>query len=99
MTVPGTCRTALRKLNGVVRYSQGTALDGFALTGMAYWAKWNATNQIPERAVAEGLIGRFGTLNPTDGGDTGRFSLSGPLEPDRATPGSPGRAPTSSATA
>ncbi|KQP43010.1 TonB-dependent receptor [Methylobacterium sp. Leaf104] len=67
----------LAKLNGVVRYSQGTALDGFALTGMAYWAKWNATNQIPERAVAEGLIGRFGSLNPTDGGDTGRFSLSG----------------------
>ncbi|MCJ2033948.1 TonB-dependent receptor [Methylobacterium sp. J-068] len=67
----------LRKLNGVLRYSQGTALDGFAVTGMAYWAKWNATNQIPERAVADGIIGRFGTLNPTDGGDTSRFSLSG----------------------
>ncbi|WP_431311189.1 TonB-dependent receptor [Methylobacterium nigriterrae] len=67
----------LGKLNGVIRYSQGTAADGFALTGMAYWAKWNATNQIAERAVSESLIGRFGTLNPTDGGDTGRFSLSG----------------------
>ncbi|WP_194075107.1 TonB-dependent receptor [Methylobacterium durans] len=67
----------LRKLNGVLRYSQGTATDGFALTGMAYWARWNATNQIPERAVSGGLIGRFDTLNPTDGGDTGRFSLSG----------------------
>lgn len=67
----------LKKLNGVARYSQGTALDGFSVTGMAYWAKWNATNQIPERAVAEGLIGRFGSLDPTDGGDTGRFSLSG----------------------
>ncbi len=67
----------LKKLNGVVRYNQGTALDGLAVTGMAYWAKWNATNQIPERAVAEGIIGRFGTLDPSDGGDTGRFSLSG----------------------
>ena len=67
----------LAKLNGVVRYSQGTALDGFAVTGMAYWAKWNATNQIPERAIAEGIIGRHGTLSPTDGGNTGRFSLSG----------------------
>ncbi|MCE4222713.1 TonB-dependent receptor [Methylobacterium sp. C25] len=67
----------LGKLNGVLRYSQGTQRDGFSVTGMAYWAKWNATNQIPERAVSEGLIGRFGTLNPTDGGDTGRFSLSG----------------------
>ncbi|GJD91409.1 MULTISPECIES: TonB-dependent receptor [Methylobacterium] len=67
----------LRKLNGVLRYSQGTALDGFSVTGMAYWARWNATNQIPERAVADGIIGRYGTLDPTDGGDTGRFSLSG----------------------
>ena len=67
----------LGKVNGLVRYSQGTATDGFALTGMAYWARWNATNQIPERAVAEGLIGRYGSLAPSDGGDTGRFSLSG----------------------
>ncbi|UMY20014.1 TonB-dependent receptor [Methylobacterium organophilum] len=67
----------LAKFNGVLRYSQGTALDGFSVTGMAYWAKWNATNQIPERAVAGGILGRYGTLNPTDGGDTGRFSLSG----------------------
>ena len=67
----------LKKLNGVARYSQGTALYGFSITGMAYWAKWNATNQIPERAVADGLVGRFGSLDPSDGGDTGRFSLSG----------------------
>ena len=67
----------LRKLNGVARYSQGTALDGFSVTGMAYAANWTATNQIAERAVSEGLIGRFGSLNPTDGGDTSRFSLSG----------------------
>ncbi len=74
---PWVVPDTLRKFNGVVRYSQGTPLDGFAVTGMAYWAKWNATNQIPERAVAEGIIGRYGTLDPSDGGDTGRFSLSG----------------------
>ncbi len=44
---------------------------------MAYAARWTATNQIPERAVTEGLISRYGTINPTDGGDTSRFSLSG----------------------
>ena len=67
----------LRKVNGVVRYSQGTALDGFSITGMAYASRWTATNQIASRAVADGIIGRFGTLNPTDGGDSSRFSLSG----------------------
>ncbi len=74
---PWVVPDALRKFNGVMRYSQGTALDGFAVTGMAYWAKWHATNHIPERAVAEGIIGRFGTIDPSDAGDTGRFSLSG----------------------
>ena len=65
----------LKKLNGVLRYSVGTALNGFSLTGMAYGNHWNSTDQIPERAVAD--IGLFGSLNPTDGGNTERFSLSG----------------------
>jgi outer membrane receptor protein involved in Fe transport len=67
----------LRKLNGVVRYSQGTAEDGFSLTGMAYANKWNSTDQIPSRAVASGEIGRYGAIDPSDGGNSDRFSLSG----------------------
>ncbi len=74
---PWVVPDALRKINGVARYSQGTALDGFSVTGMAYAAKWTATNQIPERAVVSGALDRFGSLNPTDGGDSSRVSLSG----------------------
>lgn len=74
---PWVVPDALRKFSGVGRYSQGTPLDGFAVTGMAYWAKWHTTNHIPGRAVAEGIIGRFGTIDPSDAGDTVRFSLSG----------------------
>ena len=41
----------------VVRYSQGTATDGFTITGMAYSNKWNSTDQIPQRAIgAESLL-------------------------------------------
>jgi outer membrane receptor protein involved in Fe transport len=65
-----------RKLNGVLRYSQGDALNGLSITGMAYRAKWNSTDQIPARAIDSGLIGRFGALDPTDGGDTSRYSGS-----------------------
>jgi outer membrane receptor protein involved in Fe transport len=68
---------SLRKLNGVVRYSQGTAEDGFSLTGMAYANKWNSTDQIPSRAVASGEIGLYGAFDPSDGGNSNRFSLSG----------------------
>ena len=74
---PWVVPDALRKISTVARYSQGTVLDGFSVTGMAYASRWTATNQIPERAVAQGLIGRYGTINPTDGGDTSRLSLSG----------------------
>jgi outer membrane receptor protein involved in Fe transport len=68
-----------RKLNGVVRYSQGTALEGFSVTGMAYSNRWNSTDQVAKRAIDQGLIGRFGTLDATDGGRSSRFSLSSRL--------------------
>src|SRR5258706_491160 len=64
------------KVNGVVRYSQGTPDNGLSVTGMAYSNKWNSTDQVPLRAIDSGLIGRFGALDPTDGGNTERFSLS-----------------------
>lgn len=66
-----------RKFNGVLRYSQGTRNDGFSLTGMAYRGQWTSTDQIAQRAIDSGLVGRFGTLDPTTGGETSRFSLSG----------------------
>ncbi|MBR1234513.1 TonB-dependent receptor [Bradyrhizobium sp. AUGA SZCCT0182] len=67
----------VRKINGVMRYSQGTATDGLTLTGMAYSNAWNSTDQVAQRAIDQGVIGRFGTLDPTDGGVASRFSLSG----------------------
>jgi outer membrane receptor protein involved in Fe transport len=65
-----------RKLNGMVRYTQGTALDGFSITGMAYSNRWTSTDQVPQRALATGEIGRFGSEDLTDGGRTNRFALS-----------------------
>jgi hypothetical protein len=69
----------MRKLNGLVRYSLGTATDGFSITGMAYSNRWNSTDQVPERGIAIGQIPRFGAEDPTDGGNTEKFSLSGRL--------------------
>ncbi|WP_442894366.1 TonB-dependent receptor [Bradyrhizobium sp. AZCC 1693] len=66
----------VRKLNGVLRYSQGTATDGFTLSAMAYSNGWNSTDQVAQRAIDQGLIGRLGSLDLTDGGTSSRFSLS-----------------------
>ena len=65
------------KANGVLRYSEGSAANGFNVTAMAYKASWNATDQIPRRAVADGRLGRFDGVDPTDGGASQRYSLSG----------------------
>ncbi|GJI91089.1 TonB-dependent receptor [Duganella hordei] len=66
----------VRKYSGTLRYSRGNADDGFSLTGMAYHNSWNSTDQIPLRAVESGQIGRFGSIDPSDGGDSARYSLS-----------------------
>ena len=66
-----------RKLNSVLRYSEGNAANGFHVAGMAYRGKWNATDQIPRRAVEAGTLSRFGAVDPTDGGAASRYSVSG----------------------
>ncbi|MDR3468425.1 MAG: TonB-dependent receptor [Xanthobacteraceae bacterium] len=66
----------MRKLNGLMRYTQGTAQDGLSVTGMAYSNKWNSTDQVPQRAINSGQLDRFGAEDSTDGGNTDRFALS-----------------------
>ncbi len=65
-----------RKVNGVVRYTRGDALNGFSITGMGYRGEWNATDQVPRRAVDSGELDRFGSLDTSDGGDSYRYSGS-----------------------
>ena len=66
-----------RKFNGVLRYSQGSRNNGFSLTGMAYSGRWTSTDQIAQRAISSGAVDRFGSLDPSTGGETHRYSLSG----------------------
>ncbi len=68
-----------RKLNGVLRWNRGDVANGFTISAMGYRGRWNSTDQIPERAVDEGLISRFGAIDPSDGGDADRLSLSADL--------------------
>ncbi|KPK32778.1 MAG: TonB-denpendent receptor [Betaproteobacteria bacterium SG8_40] len=65
-----------RKINAVLRYSRGNADGGLSITGMAYDGNWTSTDQIPQRAIDQGIIDRWGSLDPTDGGESSRYSLS-----------------------
>ncbi len=65
------------KIMGALRYVHGAEDDGYSLTALYYWGHSNLTTDQPERAVQQGLIGQYGTLDPSDGARSERFSLSG----------------------
>ncbi|MGC1460012.1 MAG: TonB-dependent receptor plug domain-containing protein [Steroidobacteraceae bacterium] len=65
-----------RKINAVLRYSDGDARDGYSVTAMFYHGLWNASTDQPVRALSAGLIDRFGSLDPSDGGQAQRGSVS-----------------------
>ena len=61
-----------RKFNGLLTYSQGNDVNGFSVTARGYYGIWNSSDQI---AASFGQTNFFGAINPTDGGDSQRFSL------------------------
>jgi hypothetical protein len=60
------------KFNAVVRYSEGDQRNGLSFTFLGFRNHWHSTDQIPQRAVDDGLIDRFGFIEETDGGETFR---------------------------
>lgn len=42
----------------------------------SFASNWNASGQVPERAVGAGLIDRFGSIDPSEGGQTQRHNAN-----------------------
>jgi hypothetical protein len=61
-----------KKFNGLLRYTRGNASNRWTLSASAYEANWDATNQMPADAIADGFMSEFGNLNPSDGGERDR---------------------------
>lgn len=62
--------------NGLLKYSGKVAENSFlsaSFTAMS--SEWNASGQIPDRAVEGGSIGWFGAIDPNEGGKTSRYNL------------------------
>jgi hypothetical protein len=74
---PWTVPQDLRKYSGLVHYTRERGASRFSLLGLAYQGEWNASDQIPLRAVMSGAIDRFGHIDDTDGGRARRYSLAG----------------------
>jgi hypothetical protein len=71
---PWTHPDRYAKFNGLVTYSQGDAEDGLSVTARGYHGTWDSSDQIP---ASFGVEHPFGTVDPTDGGNSYRFSLQG----------------------
>lgn len=48
----------------------------FVATAAGHDSRWDASGQIPERAVAAGTMSRYGSLDPSEGGNTQRYAAS-----------------------
>lgn len=69
---PWTKPEDLKKLNGFLRLGAGP----WGVSAGAYHAEWNATDQIPERAVHDGRLNRLSDVDPNVGGSTDRAWLN-----------------------
>jgi len=49
-----------------------TSRDELSLTGTFHKSQWNASGEIPLRAVTSGMIDRFGAIDPSEGGKSTR---------------------------
>lgn len=70
----------IRKVSTMARWSRSRGSSRLSVLALAYHNEWNASDQIPQRAVRDGLIGRFGQIDSTDGGRAARYSLSASLQ-------------------
>ncbi len=68
------------RFNGMIKY-HGKTGNNSTLTALVsgLTSKWNASGQIPDRAVADGTIGFFGAIDNNEGGNTSRYNATAEL--------------------
>ncbi len=64
------------RINVLGRYNFNNFDDEELTISISHFqSKWNASGQIPQRAVDQGLISRFGAIDDTEGGITSRSNI------------------------
>ena len=53
--------------------------SNLSFSATTFWSKWDASGQIPDRAVDKGIIGYYGAIDPKEGGITYRTNLNAQL--------------------
>lgn len=64
------------RTNAILKYQRINPSRGKFGIGVSYFtSNWQASGQIPQRAVQEEMISRFGAIDDTEGGQTSRASI------------------------
>ncbi|MBC7827161.1 MAG: TonB-dependent receptor [Chitinophagaceae bacterium] len=65
------------RFNGILKY-HGSISNASTLsaTVTGFTSKWNASGQIPDRAVESGTVGFYGAIDNTEGGETSRYNAN-----------------------
>jgi hypothetical protein len=69
-----------KRFNLFTKYNGKIAEHNYlTVSATTFWSKWDASGQIPERAVSEHLIGFYGAIDPYEGGITYRTNINAQL--------------------
>ena len=77
----------VKKENLLLKYSGRHGVYDTKLIASYYDNTWNSTDQIPERLVLQGKIGRYGYVDPTLGGISKRATFITGIESDHMSVG------------
>ncbi|MCV6622865.1 MAG: TonB-dependent receptor [Cellvibrionaceae bacterium] len=72
----------LEKKNLLIKHTRPISDGELSLSFMAYDNEWNSADQIPSRAVQQGLISDLGIIDDTVGGKSSRYSLNAQWQQD-----------------
>lgn len=74
---PTQSKQVFRRFNLFGKYNLAiTDHTQLTASASAFASDWYASGQIPQRAVKEGIITRFGSIDPTEGGNTERYNAN-----------------------
>lgn len=68
---------AYNRFSAFLKYNAALSNNHYLSASVStFTSRWDASGQIPERAVESGQIGRFGAIDDTEGGSTGRTNAN-----------------------
>lgn len=65
-----------KRLNLMAKYTHWSDHSRFNVILSHFNSSWDASGQIPDRAVSQGLISRWGAIDDTEGGNTSRSDIN-----------------------